>query len=113
MPETPTATITSDVTRPKNGLYLSNCRRWRSFLLLRYGSRHRANKTNKPRAGLAIHFLHTDYAKPSLVEENRTTRPYLAGPEATGGLKEYGVKLEGAWGQEIAHILAEAQAAAN
>ncbi len=80
-----------------------------------YGTAHATgpNKTNKPRAGLAIHFLHTDYAKPSLVEENRTTRPYLAGPEATGGLKEYGVKLEGAWGQEIAHILAEAQAAAN
>ena len=80
-----------------------------------YGTAHATgpNRTDKARAGLAVHFLHTDYAKPDLVDENRTTRPYLVGPEATGGLKEYGVKVEGTWEQEVAHALAGAQASVN
>jgi ectoine hydroxylase-related dioxygenase (phytanoyl-CoA dioxygenase family) len=75
-----------------------------------YGTAHATgpNRTGKERAGLAIHFLHTDYAQPGLVEANRTTRPYLTGPEATGGLREYGVKVEGTWEQEVERVLAEA-----
>ncbi|MCZ6675692.1 MAG: phytanoyl-CoA dioxygenase family protein, partial [Candidatus Poribacteria bacterium] len=74
-----------------------------------YGTAHATgpNKTAKPRAGLAVHFLHTDYARPELVEENRTTRPYLTGTEATGGLREYGVRVEGTWKQEVERVLAE------
>ena len=70
------------------------------------------NKTDKLRYGLAIHFLHTDhtdYAKPELIEESRTTRPYLTRPEATGGLKEYSVKLEGTWEQEVERVLTETE----
>ena len=70
------------------------------------------NNTAEPRAGLAIHFLHTDYAEPQLVEENRTTRPYLTGREATGGVKEYGVKIVGTWEQEVERVLAKAETAA-
>ncbi len=75
-----------------------------------YGTAHSTgpNKTGKARAGLALHFLHTDYAQPGLVEANRTTRPYLTGPEATGGLREYGVKVERTWEQEVERVLAEA-----
>ena len=79
-----------------------------------YGTAHATghNNTAKPRAGLAIHFLHTDYAQPELVEDNRTARPYLTGIEATGGFKEYGVKIEGTWEQEVERVLAEAATAA-
>ena len=79
-----------------------------------YGTAHATghNNTSKSRAGLAIHFLHTDYAEPQLVEDNRTTRPYLTGIEATGGFREYGVKIEGTWEQEVERVLAEAATAA-
>jgi ectoine hydroxylase-related dioxygenase (phytanoyl-CoA dioxygenase family) len=74
-----------------------------------YGVAHATgpNRTDKARAGLAIHFLHVDYAKPELIEENRTTRPYLTGPKATGGLREYGVKVAGTWQDEIDQALSE------
>jgi len=74
-----------------------------------YGTAHATgpNRTEEDRAGLAIHFLNSDYAKPELIEPNRTTRPYLTGPEATGGLREYGVKVVGTWEEEVERVLAE------
>lgn len=75
-----------------------------------YGTAHATgpNNTDKERGGLGVHFLHTDYASPSLLDENRNCRPYLTGPKATGGLKEYGSKIMGTWEQEVARVLAEA-----
>ena len=72
-----------------------------------YGTAHATgpNKTDKDRAGLAVHFLHTDYAQPDLVDANRQTRPYLTGSEATGGLKEYGVRVAGTWEDEVERVL--------
>jgi len=75
-----------------------------------YGTAHctRGNSTDKDRAGVAFHFLHEDYAQDVLKAE-RGIRPYLTGPNATGGLKEYGVKVAGAWPQEVEAMLSKAQ----
>lgn len=60
-----------------------------------YGMAHSTgdNATDEERAGMALHFLHGDYASADLVEAGRTHRPWITGPEATGGLREYGVDL--------------------
>lgn len=60
-----------------------------------YGMAHSTgdNATDEERAGMAFHFLHGDYASADLVEAGRTHRPWITGPEATGGLREYGVDL--------------------
>jgi len=74
-----------------------------------YGTPHctRTNTTDKERAGLAFHFLHADYAHDDLIEDDRDYRPYLTGPKATGGLKEYGVTVAGTWEREIERALAQ------
>ncbi len=68
-----------------------------------YGTAHctRANTTDRERAGMAFHFLHTDYAAPDLVEGDRRTRPYVTGPRATGGRAEYGVEVADTWEREV------------
>jgi len=78
-----------------------------SAIFFCYGTPHstKANTTDKERAGLAFHFLHVDYAKKDLVEDGRDYRPYITGPRATGGLKEYGVKIEGTWEKEVERAL--------
>ena len=45
-----------------------------------------------------------DYAQPELKEDNRDCRPYMTGPKASSGLKEYGEKID--WEQELDRILA-------
>ena len=71
-----------------------------------YGTAHctRANTTGRERAGMAFHFLHTDYAAPRLVEGDRRTRPFLTGPRATGGRAEYGVEVAGTWEREVQRV---------
>lgn len=71
-----------------------------------YGTCHATgpNTTDKERAGLALHFLHVDYAQPELKEDKRDCRPYMTGPQSSGGLKEYGEKID--WEQELDRILA-------
>ena len=106
-PVIPTVTITSDVTRQKIGLYPLNCPQeaWyfsaTALLMLPV-------TTKPPHRAPAWRFIFCILiiAEPQLVEENRTTRPYLTGIEATGGLKEYGVKIEGNWEQEVERVLA-------
>jgi phytanoyl-CoA hydroxylase len=79
-----------------------------------YGTAHRtkANTTDKERAGVVFHFLRADYAQDELPETDRDYRPYLTGPEATGGLREYGVRVAGTWEQEVERALASALPAA-
>ncbi len=60
----------------------------------------RANRTDRERAGMALHFLRTDH-----IPEGKRTRVHLTGPETSGGLNEYGVKVEGTWGQEVDSVL--------
>ncbi len=64
----------------------------------------KANTTDKERAGLAYHFLRTDYAPPAKDFGLRKDLIHIAGPEASGGLNEYGVRVEGTWDDEVAKL---------
>ncbi len=72
-----------------------------------YGTPHctKANRTDKERAGVAYHFLHEDMVKGSDYEKSFADQtdyhPYLTGPKATGGVREYGVKVSGTWNDEV------------
>ncbi len=69
-----------------------------------YGTAHStgANHTDRERAGIAFHFLRTDF----IPEEARFQRTHLCGSETTGGEREYGVKVAGTWEREVARVLA-------
>jgi phytanoyl-CoA hydroxylase len=74
-----------------------------------YGTPHCTgpNMTDKERAGVAFHFLRADYAQDELIAPDRDYRPYLTGPQATGGLREYGLEVAGSWNSEVARALME------
>jgi hypothetical protein len=63
------------------------------------------NTTEHERAGVALHFLRADYAQDELVAPGRDYRPYLTGPQATGGVREYGEVVAGTWEREVARAL--------
>lgn len=73
-------------------------------IFFNYGTAHatKANNTDKERAGLAFHFLRTDFI-PNL---NRFKPIHVTGPEASGGLNEYGVPVAGTWAEEVRKTLA-------
>jgi len=75
-----------------------------------YGTAHctRENRSDRERAGVAYHFLRTDYAQGDLVAPDRDYRPHLTGPEATGGEREYGIRVVGTWDREVERVLAGA-----
>lgn len=68
-----------------------------------YGIAHctRANNSSSDRAGLALHFLRTDYIP------DQATRHYthVTGPESTGGCEEYGTVVDGTWPREVDRVL--------
>ena len=66
-----------------------------------YGIGHgtKANNTDAERAGLAYHFLHADYVATGRLTDGVV---YITGPQASGGLREYGVNVADAWAQEVA-----------
>lgn len=78
-----------------------------------YGTAHctRANRTDRARAGVAYHFLRTDYSSPELVAPDRDYRPYLTGPLASGGRQEYGTVVAGTWRREVELALTCAEGA--
>lgn len=84
-------------------------------LFFAYGVAHStgANNTDRDRAGVALHFLRADYAQDSLLEDDRETRPYLTGPKATGGEREYGAKVAGTWDRQVERLLSEDLAPAS
>jgi len=65
----------------------------------------KANQTNKERAGLALHFLNTDY----IPHEAKDTKNYahLTGYRATGGKNEYGTHVANTWPSEVERVLGE------
>ncbi len=75
-----------------------------------YGTPHATgpNRTDKDRAGLALHFLNVDQAGPELLAEPRDCRPYITGPKASDGLNEYGEEID--WEQEVDGILGQSVA---
>ncbi|MCC6484589.1 MAG: phytanoyl-CoA dioxygenase family protein [Armatimonadetes bacterium] len=72
-----------------------------------YGTPHCTgpNNSDHERAGVALHFLHVNYAASDLIEPDRDYRPYMTGPKATGGLREYGVTVAGTWEAEVQRAL--------
>jgi len=79
-------------------------------VLFAYGTAHctRGNTTAKERAGVALHFLNADQ-----MENTRgfmKVRPYLTGPDASGGLNEYGMDFAGTWDKVVTRTL-DAQSA--
>ena len=69
-----------------------------------YGTAHstKRNNTDRERAGLAYHFLRTDFAEADMRE--RWGLVHLTGPEATGGEREYGVQVAGTWEDEVGRL---------
>ena len=63
------------------------------------------NRTNQDRAGIAHHFLRGEYIPADKVFP--PLHPYLTGPKASGGLKEYGVCVQDTWDKEVDRRLAD------
>jgi len=90
-------------------------------LFFSFGVAHstRDNKSQRDRAGLALHFLNVDYIPASVWERKGTYKgfAYLCGPAATGGQVEYGIRVAGTWEAEVDRMLAsefaDGQAAAH
>lgn len=76
-------------------------------IFFNYGTAHgtRANNTDQERAGLAFHFLRTDYIPDSYSTEQRWQMIHLTGEQATGGQTEYGQRIEGTWECEVEKLL--------
>jgi len=74
-------------------------------LFFNYGTPHctKQNNSDKTRAGCAYHFLRIDYIPGRY--NWKELPPVLTGPEATGGEKEYGVKIEGTWEDEVSKLV--------
>lgn len=70
-----------------------------------YGTPHAtgANTTEAGRAGVALHFLRADFAREELLEEGRHYSPYVSGPHATAGAREYGETMD--WEKEVSNAL--------
>jgi phytanoyl-CoA hydroxylase len=66
----------------------------------------RANTTEKERAGLAYHFLRTDFVPDRVSTGPRKDLIHVAGPEASGGLNEYGLRVAGTWQAEVERLQA-------
>ena len=68
-----------------------------------YGVAHatKANTTDRDRAGLALHFLRTDF----IPHEKQHGFTHLTGPDATGGETEYGVRVAGTWEDQVTTLL--------
>lgn len=73
-----------------------------------YGAAHATgdNLTDRDRAGIAFHFLHGDCAADDLVQPGRDRRPWITGPQATGGRREYGIDVSDRFAAEVARVLA-------
>ena len=72
-----------------------------------YGVAHctYANRSDRDRAGAALHFLHTDYGGLELWKQKKVTRPMLRGLWATGGEAEFGQKFEDRWDELVDRAL--------
>jgi ectoine hydroxylase-related dioxygenase (phytanoyl-CoA dioxygenase family) len=78
-------------------------------LFFAYGVAHctGANATAHERAGVALHFINGRVDGTAQAGFVPGMRPYLSGPDATGGEREYGVKVGGTWEQEVERVLAQ------
>lgn len=76
-----------------------------------YGVAHctRANHTERERAGVALHFLNGSANGQARGGFPVGKRPFLTGPDATGGKREYGVRVAGTWDAEVERVLSGQQ----
>jgi ectoine hydroxylase-related dioxygenase (phytanoyl-CoA dioxygenase family) len=83
-------------------------------LFFAYGTPHAtgANTTDKERAGVALHFLNVAANGKALSGFEPGKRAILTGPDATGGEREYGERIEGTWPSEVSRVLQESQTTA-
>ena len=67
-----------------------------------YGVAHstKTNTTDHERAGLALHFLNTAY----IPSDKGRGSTHLTGPDATGGVSEYGERVEDTWADEVERL---------
>jgi ectoine hydroxylase-related dioxygenase (phytanoyl-CoA dioxygenase family) len=72
-----------------------------------YGTPHAtgANNTDHERAGVALHFINAEVTQEAVGGFEPGKRPYLTGPDASGGQNEYGVQVGGTWEQEVERVL--------
>ncbi|MCX6381828.1 MAG: phytanoyl-CoA dioxygenase family protein [Armatimonadetes bacterium] len=77
------------------------------ILFFAYGTPHAtgANNTDSERAGIAHHFINADQNGTALAGFEVGKRPFLTGADASGGEREYGVRLAGRWETEIERVL--------
>ena len=75
-------------------------------IFFNYGTAHatKANNTDHERAGLAFHFLRSDYI-PDFYAERNWGLVHVTGPQATGGEAEYGVRVAGTWQDEVRKLI--------
>jgi phytanoyl-CoA hydroxylase len=74
-----------------------------------YGVPHAtgANNTDKDRAGVAYHFLHSSVCTDEYKSVHHPNGTFLTGPSATGGMNEYGRTVAGTWATECEKALSE------
>ena len=73
-----------------------------------YGTAHstKANLSEAARAGLALHFLRTDFIPDHVLQGSKPRRyAHVTGPDATEGLQEYGTTIAGTWDDEVDRLL--------
>jgi ectoine hydroxylase-related dioxygenase (phytanoyl-CoA dioxygenase family) len=80
-------------------------------LFFAYGTAHctGGNATDHERAGVALHFLNAEVSGHAQGGFAYDKRPYLTGPDATGGEREYGARVAGTWEAEIERVLSPAE----
>jgi ectoine hydroxylase-related dioxygenase (phytanoyl-CoA dioxygenase family) len=69
-------------------------------LFFAYGTPHAtgANTTDRERAGVALHFINAEVNGEAQSGFDIGVRPILTGDEASGGLKEHGIRIAGTLG---------------
>jgi len=75
-------------------------------LFFNYGVPHctKANQSDAERAGLAYHFLRTDFVPDRVGFGPRKDLIHITGPEASGGVNEYATPIAGTWDREVAAL---------
>jgi phytanoyl-CoA hydroxylase len=71
-----------------------------------YGTAHctLGNNTDSERAGLALHFLNAEYVNLT-AKDVMDIKPYLTGPLASGGLREYGIRVADTWQEQVDRLV--------
>lgn len=72
-----------------------------------YGVAHAtgANRTARDRAGIAHHFINGAIKDIPWNRNRPSENPWLSGPEASGGEREYGERVGGTWEAEVERML--------